>query len=187
MSEASNPVSNVFQAQHDAFLFLGKYYEDKVETHLDFGKIFDHFFNTGGYENINPHEKNKTECCVDALLHGRNGEYTTVHIGKIVDGVTEAPEGHVLAKFPAGAFLVVTSEWKSTEGEAHDALNENENIKIAQFQSGCVIDDTLYPCRCIEKMFECPEKGHRWERWYPIKTEHDARLSYQTRDRSVQP
>ena len=57
----SNSSNNVFQAQHDDFLFLGKYYAEKVEVHLDFGKIFDDFFKTGGYEKINPHEKNKAE------------------------------------------------------------------------------------------------------------------------------
>ena len=165
----NHPANNVFQAKHDAFLFLGKYYADKVEDHLDFGKTFGDFFETGGYEQINPHEKNKTECCMDTLLHGKDGECTTVYIGKIVDGIAEAPEGHVLEKFPSGEFLVVTSEWKSTEQEAQDALDTNESMKIEQFQSGTVVDNESYPCRCIEKMFECPEKGYRWERWYPIK------------------
>ena len=167
----SDSAKYVFQARHDEFLFLGRYYEGKVESNgfLDFGKIFDDFFATGGYEKINPYEKDRGACCVDTLLHGKNDENSYVYIGKIAGDVTEAPEGHVLEHFPGGEFLVVTSEWKPTEPEAHDALNANENIKIECFNSGSVAADDSYPCRCIEKMFECPKRGHRWERWYPIK------------------
>jgi len=160
-----NPKNNIFKSQHDEFLFLAKEYSD---SELDFGKIFGDFFEKGGYEQIIPHVKDKDDCCVDTLVfYKKKPEYQTVYIGRIVAGISNAPEDHILETFPAGEFVVVTSEWKSTEGEAHEAVNENE--KTMKASNEYVIDEESSPYICIEKMFECPQRGHRWERWYPIK------------------
>ena len=152
--------SYISQKQHDEFLFLGKLYTDEK---MDFGKWLDEFFKTGGFEKITPHLKNANDCCYH--IHIIVPDYWTVYIGNIVVGITEAPEGHVLKKFPSGEFVVVTSEWKPTENEAHESLDENENFR--KTPNGYVDDKSTY--LCIEKFYECRKKGHRWERWYPIK------------------
>jgi len=163
----SDQTSNVYQIKHEEFLFLAKEYSAEPGKELDFEQIFGNFFKTGGYEKIAPYEKNKDEQCCDSLVfYKKSPEYKTVYIGKIVDGINQALEGHVLEKFPASEFIVVTSEWKAEEGEAMDAVAENE--KTMQPPDGYVMDDnSAYVC--LEKMFNCPSKGHRWERWYPIK------------------
>ena len=169
----NNTTKNIFQMQHDKFLFLGKEYSDKE---LDFGKIFGDFFQTGGYDQIIPYLKDKDDCCVDTLVfYKKSPEYKTVYIGRIVDEITTAPDDHVLETFPAGEFVVVTTEWQSTEGEAHQAIDENEKTMQApngyerEDESSPYICGESSPYICIEKMFECPERGHRWERWYPIR------------------
>lgn len=158
--------TNVSQIKHEEFLFLGKEYSADPGKELDFGQIFGNFFDTGGYEKIAPHEKNKDEHCCDTIVfYKKSPDYKTVYIGKIADGINEAPEGHVLKTFPVSEFIVVTSEWKAEEGEAMDAVGENE--KTMQPPNGYVKDEnSTYVC--VEKMFYNPDKGHRWERWYPI-------------------
>jgi len=164
----SNPTSNVFQIHNSEFTFLGKEYSSELEKGLDFGQIFDNFFKTGGYDNINPHEKNKDEHCVDTLIfYKKTPEHKTVYIGKIIDTIGDVPTGYVLNLFPAGKFIVVTSGWVATEDESHKVANETK--KNMQMPNGCIIDDAS-PYVCIEKMFECPENGHKLERWYPIAT-----------------
>ena len=161
----SNLSSNIYQMQHKEFLFLGREYADKA---LDFGKIFGDFFNKGGYEKITSHQKDKNEHCVDTIVfYNKSTEYNTVFIGHMVEDITEAPDGHILEKLPAAEFIVVTSGWVPTEGESHEAANANK--KHMQIPDGYVSDNKAGPYICIEKMYECLEKGHRLDRWYPIK------------------
>ena len=161
----SNLSNNIYQMQHEEFLFLGREYSDEK---LDFGKIFGDFFSGGGYEKIAPYQKDKDDHCVDTVVfYNKSTEYKTVFIGHMVEGITEAPEGHILEKLPAAEFIVVTSGWVPTEDESHIAANANK--KQMQVPDGYVSDNKTGPYICIEKMYECPEKGHRLDRWYPIK------------------
>jgi len=149
-----DPRSSGFQKWHEEFLFLGKMYTDKT---INFGKWYEDFFKTGWF----PNQKNPDESWVN--IHVITG-WWTVYIGNIVDSITEAPEGRILKKFPSGEFVVVTSEWKPTESQAHESLDEAERRK--QMPDGYVDDNSTYIV--IEKFYGCPERGHRWERWYPI-------------------
>jgi len=166
MKSADN-ASNVYQIKHEEFLFLAKEYSSEAGKELDFGQIWGKFFDTGGYEKIAPYEKNKNEECCDSLVFFKKShDYKTVYIGKMVDGVYNAPEGHVLEKFPTCEFIVITSEWKHDEDEAMNAVDENK--EKMQLPDGYILDDSSAYV-CVEKMFNSPDKGHRWERWYPIK------------------
>ena len=158
MSDLTN---NVFQKQQDEFLFLGKLYK---EEKMDFGKWYEDFFKAGGFEKIAPYRKNENDCL--ASIHVMFPDYWHVGIGIIADETSEAPEGFELKKYPSGEFLVISSDWKPTDDEAHTSLDEFDP-KYKQIPCGYVEDRTTYIC--IEKFYECPEKGHRWERWYPIK------------------
>jgi hypothetical protein len=166
----NNPTSNVSQIKHEEFLFLGKEYPCKSNREADYGKIFDDFFAVDGYGVSEPYlVESCKKPCVDVLVfHRKSPEECFVHIGKMVEGVSEAPEGYAMAKYPACEFLLVTTEWLPTESEAHKGVEEN--VKNAQLPDGYVRDDGpdgRYIL--IEKMFADTEKGHRWERWIPIK------------------
>jgi hypothetical protein len=151
----SNLAGDVVQKRLEEFLFLGKEYSDKK---INFGNWYEDFFKTGGF----PNRKDPSESWVN--IHVITG-FWTVYIGNIAEGIAEAPEGRTLKKFPAGEFAVVTSEWKPTESEAHASLDEAERRK--QMPNGYIDDPSAYVV--IEKFYGCPERGHRWERWYPIK------------------
>ena len=163
----TNNTASVSQIQSEGFTFLGKEYSSNAGESLDFGQIFGNFFETGGYEKILPYQKNKDEHCVDSLVfYTKSADYKTVYIGHIVDDIDEVPEGHVLEKFPASEFVVVSSNWQPTEGKSHEVANAGKSS--LQLPTGYVAD-TSSPYIQVEKMYERPKKGHRLERWYPIK------------------
>jgi len=156
--------------QQGAFRFLGKEYPCKSNREADYGQIFDDFFASDGYGVSEPYlAESCKKPCVDVLVYHRKApEDCYVHIGKMVEGISEAPKGYAMAQYPAGAFLVVTTAWLPTEREAQIGVEENE--RTADIPGGYVKDDGpdgRYIL--IEKMFEDPEKGHRWEHWIPIK------------------
>ena len=156
--------------RHDEFLFLGKEYPCKSNREADYGKIFDDFFASDGYGVSEPYLVDSCKKpCVDVLVFHRKAPGDCyVHIGKIVEGISRPPEGYAMAKYPACEFLIVTNEWLPTEREASDTVHKS--VKAAQIPDGYLRDDGpdgRYIL--IEKMFEDPEKGHRWEHWIPIK------------------
>jgi len=153
--------NNVFQKKQEDFHFLGKLY---AEEKMDFGKWYNDFFQTGGFEKINPYKKPTSDCL--ATIHIMLPKYWTVYIGVITDETVVAPEGYILEKFFGGEFLVVASDWKPTDEEAHKSLDEYDP-KLKKMPDGYTEDREKIIC--IEKFYECPEKGHKWERWYPIK------------------
>ena len=153
-----DPRSSGFQKWHEEFLFLGKMYTDKE---INFGKWYEDFFKTGGF----PNQKDPDESWVN--IHVITS-FWTVYIGNIVDGMTEAPEGRILKKFPGGAFLVVTSEWKPMESEAHESLDEAERRK--QIPDGYVRYDGPGSLITVIEKENCDNpEGSRYEFWVPIK------------------
>jgi len=148
------------QKQHDEFLFLGKLYTDE---NINFGKWYEDFNKTGGFEKINSYRKNKNGCL--ETVHFMLPKSWTVYIGIIADEISIVPEGYISEKLPGGEFFVVASEWKPTNEEAHESLDESERSKI--MPNGYIENGDNY--LVIEKFYECAEKGHKWERWYPIK------------------
>lgn len=154
-------INHVFQQRQEEFLFLGKIYKDQK---MDFGKWYDDFFKSGGFEKLAPYRKNENDCLES--VHVMLSDYWNVGIGVIASNISEAPEEFELKKYPAGEFLVISSDWKTTNEEAHKSLDQFDP-KYKQMPCGYVEDTATYIC--IEKFYECSEKGHRWERWYPIK------------------
>ncbi|MCL2547370.1 MAG: GyrI-like domain-containing protein [Oscillospiraceae bacterium] len=148
------------QKQHGEFLFLGKLYTDE---NINFGKWYEDFNQTGGFEKINSCRKSEDGCL--ETVHFMLPKFWTVYIGIIVDAINIVPEGYISKKLPGGEFFVVASEWKPTNEEAHQSLDESEKLK--ETPNGYVEDDINYAV--IEKFYECPQRGHKWERWYPIK------------------
>ena len=165
-----SPEAVIFQLHQEDFLFLGKEYPCKSSREADYKMIFDDFFASDGYGVSEPYlAESCKKPCVDVLVfHRKAPEDCFVHIGKMVEGINEAPEGYALTKYPACEFLVVTTEWLPTEPEAHKGVEENE--KNTQIPEGYVKDDGPDGRYILlEKMFEDREKGHRWEHWIPIK------------------
>jgi len=166
----SDPSDLTYLFHQGEFLFLGKEYPCKSNRDADYGKIFDDFFASDGYGVSEPYlVESCKKPCVDVLVfHRISPDDCFVHIGKMVEGIDKGPEGYAFAKYPACDFLVVTSVWMPTEGEAHGEINKN--MQAAHIPDGYVRDDGpdgRYIL--IEKMFEDAGKGHRWERWIPLK------------------
>jgi predicted transcriptional regulator YdeE len=102
------------------------------------------------------------------LYHKRNSETLVYFIGSIVEGINEAPNGYILAKFPSCEFLVVTHEWVSTTGEALGQIGRiNEAAKKIQIPEGYIKCDNQITL--IERENMNTENGSRYEFWVPIK------------------
>ncbi|MDR0286882.1 MAG: hypothetical protein LBI03_04120 [Clostridiales bacterium] len=82
---------------------------------MDFGKWYEDFFKSGGFEKIAMYRKNENDCL--ASIHVMVPDYWNVGIGIIADETSEAPEGFELKKYPSGEFLVISSDWKPTDDE----------------------------------------------------------------------
>lgn len=158
MADSTN---NVFQKKQEEYFFLGKIYKSNK---MDFGKWYEDFYKSGGFEKIKMYRNDKSDCL--ASIHVMFPDYWNVGIGIIADEISEIPEGFELKKFPSGDFLIISSDWKLTDDEAHISLDEFDP-KYKQIPCDYVMDRSTY--LCIEKFYECPEKGHKWERWYPIR------------------
>ncbi|WP_058301524.1 effector binding domain-containing protein [Gorillibacterium timonense] len=161
------PTIEVFQMKHDEFLFLGM--ESSLQN-PDFQKIWENFFNAGGFDKIEPYQK---EPCPMNIWHNNNPEYDVYFIGKIVEGIDEAPEGYTLMKFPAREFLVVTHEWLS---EHERIVGEDGNGQCNRYADNVQIpdgyiryDESGSQIKLIEREYSDTENGHRYEVWVPIK------------------
>ena len=164
-----------FQMQHEEFLFLGKEYS--LES-PDFKKIWDDFLGTGGgehgaydlignyalkpFKNIN-------------IWHNNNPEHETYFIGRMVEGINEAPEGFTLIKVPACEYFVSTYEWipPNTQfnhyGE-YGSTRSRAYAENAQMPDGYIrYGGDGHKIKYIEvDNFNTPE-GSRVEWWVPIK------------------
>jgi len=166
------PEIKVFRMQHDEFSFLG--IENAIVgpiENADMGKVWSGFFEAGGYDKIEPFMKKPYDGMV--LYHKNNPEHLVYCPGSIVEGIDEAPEGYTLAKYPVCEFLVVTTEWLPTRGEA---LGENGLGQVYKYQKNAPIPDGYVrfdgpDSRIVlveRENFETAE-GSRYEFWIPIK------------------
>jgi len=132
MSEENKPKFQVFTAKFDAYFVLGHTFEN-----IDHGKM-------GTYYEV--YEKNQVlrdfaakystpdNRLVGIIYKGEQGDDFVA--GAIVEGVTEAPEGAELMKFPASEFLVTTHDYTDTEQECYPYIGmtvgyaHSENAKI---------------------------------------------------------
>ena len=166
LSKMNPPKTFTYKALHDEFLFVGKLYTDEK---MDFAKWYDDFIESGGFDKIAPRHKNQDENYLSnenfLTIHVMVPDYWTVYIGTISDGITEAPDGYLLHKFPAGEFLVVSTDWQLTDTDANEAIDQINHTSA--IPNGYVDDKSTY--LCIEKFYNCPERGQLWERWFPIK------------------
>ena len=156
----AEPAIISFQIRHEEFHFLGREYPIKK---LDWG----HFFEMGGYEKINPYQIKP--CKHTTLWHNIKPEYTTYIIGKMVDGITEAPEGLTLIKFPAHEYIVVTHEWLPDDVHSdhlHRCMRHVDNLEAPDGYKK--YDKSEGQLELIEITSHDPELGHRWEIWVPI-------------------
>jgi predicted transcriptional regulator YdeE len=179
MSETTNAAIVTFQMHHEEFLFLGKEYP---LVNPDFVKIWDDFLGAGSYEIIEKYQKNPYADM--NICHNSNPEHETFFIGRIVEGIIEAPEGFTLMKVPACEYFVVTHEWIPGHvkydyyGENGGGLGQSfKYLETAQMPDGYV--------RCggeghkikhieVDNHSNNNPNGGRIEIWVPIK-----KLSFQ--------
>lgn len=167
MSETNQPAIKVFQIHQDAFSFLGN--ENIITETSDFGQIWGNFFEIGGYEPILPYA---TDSNPVNLWYTNNAGENIYFQGLFVKNVDKLPDGYKLVDFPAGDFLVITTEWMATNEEA---VGENGNdrcnryAQTVQMPEGYVRNDAPdCPITKIEKENADTPDGSRYEVWIPI-------------------
>ena len=171
MCRKRKPKIVTFQMHQEAFFFLGikNFIEDTYEN-ADMGAIWGNFFKAGGYDKIIPYAvvpKPMNVCYT-------NDAGTKIYFqGMMVADVDAVPDGYTLEAFPAGDYLVVTTEWMKTHEEA---LGENglgqtyRHHKNVPIPDGYIRDDGPgRPFTVIEKENTDTPDGSRYEFWVPIR------------------
>ena len=168
MSEASKPAIKVFQIHQEEFLFLGN--ENIITESSDFGQIWDDFFKKGGYDPILPYA---TDTKSINVWYTNSEGHNIYSQGLFVKNVDKVPDGYKLVDFPASDFLVVTTEWMTTNAEA---VGENGNGQCNRYATTVEIpegyvrnDGPDSPITAIEKENSDTPEGSRYEVWVPIK------------------
>ena len=169
MSETKKPQIETFQASLDEFLFCGKEYPRDFSKLKD-GHPWNDFFDAGAYGAIDAYQTDST-CDHMIVYHNNNPEEEIYMIGKIVEGLDEAPEGFKLMKFPAREFIVVTHNWGTLELSRNFGIGDcGKYANNVPIPNGYVrYDGPGSEIIIIEKGRCDSEKGHRWEWWVPIK------------------
>ena len=153
-----------FKVKLEEFYFLG--IENVVTENADFGAFWGNFFDKGGYDKIDPYQKDKN--CIN-IWFNKTPEEKIYCQGKIVNKIDEVPENYTLIKFPANEYLVVTTEWLSSYEESMNHINHNY-YKEAEIPAGykkrTENDEGIF---LIERWGEKTENGYRYEFWLPIE------------------
>jgi len=160
----NHPKIITYQTYHEEFYFLG--IENLVTEGADFGSFWSNFFDMGGYDKIDPYQKDPN--CINVWF-SRNPEEQIYFQGKIVNEMTEIPEGYTLAKFPAGEYLVVTTEWLPSYEDTMHHINHDyhENAQIpAGYRRRAETDKGI---TLIERWGEKTIEGYRYEFWIPLE------------------
>ena len=168
MPDAKKPAIIVTQIHQDAFSFLGN--ENVITASSDFGDIWGRFFAMGGYDPILPY-------AIDTkpinLWYTNNAGQAIYAQGMFVQNVDKTPDGYKLVDFPESEFLVVTTEWMTTNDEA---VGENGNgrcnayAKTVRIPEGYIrYDAPGSPVTLLEKENSDTPDGSRYEVWVPIK------------------
>jgi len=153
-----------FKIQHEDFYFLGV--ENPITENVNFGAFWGNFFDKGGYDKIDPYQKDPN--CINIWLN-KTPEGKIYYQGKIVNEVSEVPQGYTLTKFPASEYLVTTTEWLSSYDETMQHINHDyyKNAQIPEGYTKCnEADDGIF---LIERWGEETKDGYRYEFWVPIK------------------
>lgn len=160
----SNAKVITFQTKLNEFYFLG--IENIVKEDSDFGAIWGNFFDKGGYDKIEPYQKDPN--CMNVWFNKASGEKIYFQ-GKIVSADAKVPEGYTLAKFPASEYLVVTTEWLATYEESMLHINHDyhKNAQIPEgYEKHNEIDSGVF---MLERWGANTGEGYRYEFWLPIK------------------
>ncbi|MBP3705235.1 MAG: GyrI-like domain-containing protein [Clostridia bacterium] len=148
----------------EEFYFLG--IENLVTDNSDFGAFWSNFFDKGGYDKIDPYQKDPN--CMNIWLTKSSGEKFYFQ-GKMVRETTDIPTGYTLAKFPAGDYLMVTTEWmpsyEDTVRHIDHAYHENAPIPAGYKRR---MENDL-GITLIERWGARTEAGYRYEFWVPLE------------------
>ena len=156
-----------FLHHQDAFTCLGIL--NTVTDNSDFGDIWRHFFEAGGYELIlpfaaDPHPLNVWT--IDAA--GVKTYFQCLPVGP----VDVLPVGYTLRSYPAADYWVLTHEWLPTHEEAISfgikfCWDQRETVSIPE---GYVrFDAPGSPVHIIEKEHTDTPDGSRYEFWIPLR------------------
>lgn len=168
MSEPVKASIITYPLHLDSFDFLGN--ANMVSQASDFGEIWDHFFQKGGYAPILPYAVDESP--INIWFHDPAGREVYLQ-GLFVKGVEHVPEGYTLQNFPGGDYLAITTEWMETNEEAvGDAGNGRCNryadtiLPPAGYARADGPDSLIYR---IEKENANTAQGSRYEVWVPIR------------------
>lgn len=153
-----------FQVRHEEFYFLG--IENLLTENADFDAFWRNFFEKGGYSKIEPYEKDAN--FINIWLTKASGEQIYFQ-GKIVNEEAEVPAGYVLEKFPAGEYLVVTTEWLPSYEASMKHINHDyyEDAQIpAGYRRHNEVDSGIF---LMERWGHETADGYRYEFWLPIE------------------
>lgn len=154
-----------FQAHLDDSYFLG--IENIVEENSDFGAFWGNFFDKGGYDKIEPYQTDPN--CVNIWFYNDSGKIYMQ--GKFVNvkQIDQVPQDYSLKKFPAGDYLVVTTNWLSSYEESMNHINPDyyKNAEIPEGYKKCSKTDC--DIFLIERWGADTGNGYRYEFWLPIK------------------
>jgi hypothetical protein len=146
----SQPAIVIFQIHQDEFSFIGN--ENIITESSDFGQIWGNFFEMGGYDPILPYAADPKPI---NLWYTNKARQEIYFQGLFVKNVDKAPNGYRLVNFPVSDFLVVTTEWMSTNEEAVGENGNgrcNEYVKTVQIPEGYVRNDKPgSPITLVEK------------------------------------
>lgn len=153
-----------FHIHQEAFDFLGN--ENIITEASDFGEIWGNFFGMGGYTPILPYASDTRP--INIWCTNENGQKIYFQ-GLFVQNVDKVPDGYKLAHFPAGDFLVVTTEWMETNDEA---VGDNGNGRCNRYAETVEVPEGYVrsngPITTIEKENADTPDGSRYEVWVPI-------------------
>lgn len=157
-----------FQIHQEAFEFLGNeniITESTVPS--DFEQIWSRFFEMGGYAPLLPYAVDTKP--VNVWYINERGEKIYFQ-GLFVRNVDKVPEGYKFARFNAGDYLVVTTEWMETNEEA---VGDNGNGRVNRYAETVAMPEGYVrssgPIHKIEKENANTSQGSRYEVWLPMK------------------
>lgn len=156
------------QMHQKEFTLLGN--QNILTDSVDFGYIWNSFFNKGGYDPIIPYAIDSKP--INIWYTNEVGQKIYFQ-GMFVKDVNEIPDGYQLITFPASDFLVVTTEWMPTNDEA---VGDNGNgrcnryAEIVTIPEGYIRNDKEgSPLTLLEKENADTPEGSRYEVWIPLK------------------
>ena len=160
----NKPQIITFKTHLEEFYFLG--IKNLITEDVNFGWLWNKFFDRGGFDKIEPYQKDSN--CMN-IWFNKCSEEKNYFQGKIVHEMTKIPEGYTLEKFPAGEYLVVTTEWLPSYEDTMQHINhdyhENAQNPVG-YKKRTENDDGI---TLIERWGEKTSEGYRYEFWVPLE------------------